>query len=173
MSLNYTNHSLVTDWYVSGNEIADVGIMAWRIEWMSCLHGKLTCAPTNQQHTMTHVGGDDATQEQINGNIAALNAFSGIPLNAISGFRAPYLNYTANVLRHLQSAQFTYDSSVSAVSPVTAPDTDAFWPYTLDYGLTNDCLNGIVGTCKGEPKIPGMWEIPMYTVHDSAGNPHL
>lgn len=147
VSLNYTNHSLVTDWYVSGNEIAD--------------------------HTMTHVGGDDATQEQINGNIAALNAFSGIPLNAISGFRAPYLNYTANVLRHLQSAQFTYDSSVSAVSPVTAPDTDAFWPYTLDYGLTNDCLNGIAGTCKGEPKIPGMWEIPMYTVHDSAGNPHL
>ena len=28
VSLNYTNHSLVTDWYVSGNEIADVGVLA-------------------------------------------------------------------------------------------------------------------------------------------------
>lgn len=26
VSLNFTNHSLVTDWYVAGNEIADVSL---------------------------------------------------------------------------------------------------------------------------------------------------
>lgn len=172
VSLNYTNYvcrvticslrlygaelpsvlqSLVTDWYVAGNEIAD--------------------------HTMTHVG--DAPQDEINGNLAALNAFAGIPLSSITGFRAPYLNYTASTLQHLQSAKFDYDSSASAATPVTDPDTDAFWPYTLDNGLANDCLKdgedgeAALGICKGEPKIPGMWEIPMYAVFDEAGGPHL
>jgi hypothetical protein len=34
---------------------------------------------------------------QINGNLLALNSLSGIPLDDIRGFRAPYLNYTASV----------------------------------------------------------------------------
>lgn len=108
---------------------------------------------------MTHVG--DASQEEINGNIAALNAFSGIPLSDIIGFRSPYLNYSATTFQRLRNAQFTYDSSVSAASKVSDPNTDAFWPYTLDNGLANDCLSGAAGVCKGEPKIPGLWEIPM------------
>lgn len=120
---------------------------------------------------MTHVG--DASQEEINGNLAALNAFSGIPLNSIMGFRAPYLNYSVNTLRHLSSAQFTYDSSVSAATAVTDPSTDAWWPYTLDNGLANDCLNGVPGICQGQPVIPGMWEIPMYATFDTDGRPHL
>ncbi|WAR54500.1 hypothetical protein PtB15_18B244 [Puccinia triticina] len=66
VSLNYTNYSMVTDWYVAGNEIAD--------------------------HTMTHVG--SAPVNEIDGKIIALNSLSGIPISAIQGFRAPYLNYT-------------------------------------------------------------------------------
>ena len=120
---------------------------------------------------MTHVG--DASQEQINGNLAALNAFSGIPLNSITGFRAPYLIYSVNTLRHLSSAQFSYDSSATSATPVTDPNTDAYWPYTLDNGLANDCLNGVEGICKGQPVIPGMWEIPMYSTFDTNGRPHL
>jgi hypothetical protein len=108
---------------------------------------------------MTHVG--DASQEEINGNIAALNAFSGIPFSDIIGFRSPYLNYSANTFTRLRHSQFTYDSSVSAATKVTDQHTDAFWPYTLDFGLANDCLMNVEGVCKGEPKIPGLWEIPM------------
>jgi hypothetical protein len=108
---------------------------------------------------MTHMG--DATQEEINGNLAALNAFSGIPLSEIAGFRSPYLNYSSSTFTKLKNAQFTYDSSVSAATKANDPMTDAYWPYTLDNGLANDCLNGVDGICKGEPKIPGMWEIPM------------
>ncbi|KAH7911595.1 hypothetical protein BJ138DRAFT_1150251 [Hygrophoropsis aurantiaca] len=145
-SLNYTNYTLVTDWYVAGNEIAD--------------------------HTMTHVGTPPASE--INGNLIALNALAGIPLDAIKGFRAPFLNYSVDTFNLLAAADFTYDSSSSASIPVTDPGTDAFWPYTLDNGLANDCLN-VPGICKGQPKIPGFWEIPMYAFFDNLGvnGPHL
>ncbi|KAG2069469.1 hypothetical protein BDR04DRAFT_1101568 [Suillus decipiens] len=145
-SLNYTNYTLVTDWYVAGNEIAD--------------------------HTMTHVGTPPA--DEINGNIIALNALAGIPLDAIQGFRAPYLNYTAQTLQLLADVDFTYDSSSASSIPVTDPGTDAYWPYTLDNGLANDCLT-VEGICKGLPKIPGLWEIPMYAFFDDLGvdGPHL
>ncbi|KIY51975.1 hypothetical protein FISHEDRAFT_63969 [Fistulina hepatica ATCC 64428] len=145
-SLNYTNYTLVTDWYVAGNEIAD--------------------------HTMTHVASPDA--EQINGNLIALNTLAGIPYSAINGFRAPFLNYTVQTLQILNQSRFTYDSSAASSIPVTDPDTDAYWPYTLDYGMANGCLV-VEGICKGEPKLPGLWEIPMYAFFDKRGvaGPHL
>lgn len=74
------------------------------------------------------------------------------------------MNYTAQTLRDLGTQKFTYDSSATSGVPVTDPNTDAFWPYTLDNGLANDCMvDGLTGVCRGEPKIPGLWEIPMYT----------
>ncbi|KAK2462850.1 hypothetical protein APHAL10511_005048 [Amanita phalloides] len=145
-SLNYTNYTLVTDWYVAGNEIAD--------------------------HTMTHVG--EPPSDEIDGNIIALNALAGIPFTAIQGFRTPYLAYTADTLTMLYNAEFTYDSSTAASIPVTDQNTDAFWPYTLDYGLANNCL-AVPNTCKGQPKLPGFWEVPMYAFFDERGvnGPHL
>ena len=114
---------------------------------------------------MTHVG--TPPPDEINGNLIALNALAGIPLNAIKGFRAPFLNFSADTLKILKASEFTYDSSTVASIPVTDPGTDAFWPYTLDYGLANNCLSP--GLCKGEPKLPGFWEIPMYALFDTAG----
>ncbi|KAF7369447.1 Carbohydrate esterase family 4 [Mycena venus] len=145
-SLSNTNYSLVTDWYVAGNEIAD--------------------------HTMTHVG--DPPQDEINGNLAALNTLGGIPLTSITGFRAPFLNYSVAMLKRLVSAEFTYDSSATSSIPVTDPGTDAYWPYTLDHGMANDCLE-VEGSCKGQPVLPGFWEIPMYAFFDKLGvaGPHL
>ena len=142
VSTNFTNYSMVTDWFVAGNEIAD--------------------------HTMTHVGSPPS--EEINGNLLALNAFSGIPLSAITGFRAPFLNYTAETLKLLHEASFVYDTSSTSSVPVDDPNTDAFWPYTLDNGLANDCLRlDNAGLCRGEPKLPGFWEVPMYSFFDDRG----
>jgi len=115
---------------------------------------------------MTHVG--TPPNEEIDGNIIALNALAGVPMSAISGFRAPYLNYTADTLKHLAAVGFTYDSSATASIPVNESYTDAFWPYTLDNGMANDCLNG-GGLCKGQPKLPGFWEVPMYALFDNRG----
>ncbi|KAF7340989.1 hypothetical protein MSAN_02084300 [Mycena sanguinolenta] len=93
-SLNFTNYTLVTDWFVAGNEIAD--------------------------HTMTHVGTPPA--DEINGNLIALNALAGIPLKSIIGFRAPFLNFSVDTLKMLAAAGFTYDSSAPAAIPGLAND---------------------------------------------------
>lgn len=145
-SLNYTNYTLVTDWFVAGNEIAD--------------------------HTMSHVG--SPPDAEIDGNLIVLNSLAGIPMADIRGFRAPFLNYTVDNLKHLAATGFTYDSSASASIPVTDSGTDAFWPYTLDYGLANDCL-ALSNACKGQPQLPGFWEVPMYAFFDDRGvaGPHL
>ncbi|CAO1635926.1 unnamed protein product [Parajaminaea phylloscopi] len=145
-SLSYTNYSMVTEWYVAGNEIAD--------------------------HTMTHVG--SPPQEEISGNLVALNALAGIPYKEIQGFRAPFLNYTRETLETLAKMNFTYDSSASSGVRTTDSNTDAFWPYTLDYGMANDCT-AVSNICAGEPKLPGFWEIPMYSTFDvkSANGAHL
>ncbi|CAK5266052.1 unnamed protein product [Mycena citricolor] len=139
-SLNYTNYTLVTDWYVAGNEIAD--------------------------HTITHVGAPP--ENEVAGNLIALNALAGIPLKDIIGFRAPFLNYTVDTLKMLHTLGFTYDSSAASAIPVTAQGTDAYWPYTLDNGMANDCLQ-VEGQCKGQPVLPGFWEVPMYATFDERG----
>lgn len=40
--------------------------------------------------------------------------------------------------------------------------------------MANNCLASD-GVCKGEPKLPGFWEIPMYAFFDNLGvnGPHL
>jgi len=121
---------------------------------------------------MTHAGKPNTSE--IVGNLLALNALAGIPLQSITGFRAPYLDFTVDTFKNLYAAQFTYDSSTVASIPVTDPGTDAFWPYTLDNGLANNCLS-VPNICKGEPKLPGFWELPMYAFFDSRGaiGPHL
>ncbi|GAA5932124.1 hypothetical protein JCM10213_006761 [Rhodosporidiobolus nylandii] len=136
-SLSYTNYSMVTDWYVAGNEIAD--------------------------HTMTHAGTPNASE--IYGNLRALNAFSGIPVSDIEGFRAPLLSWNRGTLELLQNASFTYDSSMTSASLANASGTDAYWPYTLDNGVANNCLEQ-TDICKGQLKLPGLWEIPMYSTFE-------
>lgn len=94
-----------------------------------------------------------------------LNAYGGIPNQKLQGFRAPFLNYTKDTLNILSQQGFLYDSSSSAVTD------DAYWPYTLDNGMANDCWTGICAA--GQVKLPGLWEIPMYSVLDNASVPQL
>lgn len=152
------------DWYVAGNEIADHTYAALLL--------LLLTLKMREMNRMTHVA--DAPQNEIDGNLIALNALAGIPLKDIIGFRAPFLNYSVDTLKRLAASGFTYDSSAPAASPADSPDTDAFWPYTLDNGMANDCLR-IDNVCKGQPVLPGFWEIPMYAFFDELGavGPHL
>ncbi|CAO3610741.1 unnamed protein product [Cunninghamella echinulata] len=137
VSSQYTDFSLVQQWYAQGNEIAD--------------------------HTFSHVGSPSA--QEIAGVKAMLSAYGGVPSKKIQGFRAPFLNYTAETLKHLSEQQFLYDSSASSSS-----DSDLFWPYTLDHGMANDCWTGV---CDPNLKLPGLWEVPMYAVMNNASVPQL
>lgn len=94
-----------------------------------------------------------------------LNTYGGIPTSKIQGFRAPFLNYTKDTLSNIAQQSFLYDSSASAVTD------DVYWPYTLDNGMANDCWTGICAA--GQVKLPGLWEIPMYSVLDKSNVPQL
>ncbi|CAO0792150.1 unnamed protein product [Mucor circinelloides] len=113
-------------------------------------------------HTFTHVG--SPSSQEIAAARAMLNQYGGVPLGKIKGFRAPFLNYTQDTLREIAAQGFQYDTSSSGVVD------DCYWPYTLDYGLANDCWNNV---CGSELKLPGVWEIPMYAVQDNAGTAQL
>ncbi|KAG1170131.1 hypothetical protein G6F70_006095 [Rhizopus microsporus] len=113
-------------------------------------------------HTFTHVGSPSA--QEIAAARAMLNQYGGVPLGKIKGFRAPFLNYTTDTLREIAKQGFKYDTSVTAVVD------DCYWPYTLDYGLANDCWNNV---CGSQLKLPGVWEIPMYAVVDNKNIPQL
>ncbi|KAI8343611.1 hypothetical protein BC941DRAFT_465778 [Chlamydoabsidia padenii] len=86
ISMQYTDFSLVQQWYAHGHEVAD--------------------------HTFSHVGSPSG--EEISSAKAMLHQYGGIPLNKIQGFRAPFLNYTTDTLKQLSQQQFSYDSSSSA-----------------------------------------------------------
>ena len=51
---------------------------------------------------MTHVG--TPPKDEVAGNLIALNELAGIPLSSIIGFRAPFLNFTADTLKLLADA---------------------------------------------------------------------
>ncbi|CAJ0906172.1 93_t:CDS:2, partial [Entrophospora sp. SA101] len=137
VSLNYTDYSLVTQWYAKGHEVAD--------------------------HTMTHAAGLPRPLDEIVGNKKALNAFAGIPLGKISGFRVPFLEINPNLYQILADQKFVYDTSATSIG------TDDSWPYTLDNGLYSGCYKGFCD----QVKHPGLFEVPMAAILDDKNTPHL
>ncbi|RIA97714.1 hypothetical protein C1645_751818 [Glomus cerebriforme] len=135
VSIQYTDFSLVTQWYAAGNEVAD--------------------------HTMTHP--QDPFDDEIIGNKQSLNAFAGIPNGKIAGWRSPFLNWQPKTFDIIAQQGFLYDSSTTAL------EDDATWPYTMDYGLYNDCWKGFCN----QTIHPGLFEIPMAAILDDQGSPHL
>ncbi|KAI7858219.1 hypothetical protein BDC45DRAFT_457887 [Circinella umbellata] len=88
-SIQYTDFSLVQQWYSHGHEIAD--------------------------HTFNHIG--DPSEDEITSCRTALNTYGGIPNNKIQGFRAPFLNFTSQTLDILKKQNFMYDSSSASATP--------------------------------------------------------
>ncbi|KAI8068285.1 hypothetical protein BC940DRAFT_299610 [Gongronella butleri] len=86
VSMQYTDFSLVQEWYADGNEVAD--------------------------HTFSHVG--NPSGDEIAAAKSMLQTYGGIPANKIAGFRAPFLNYSQETFKLLGQQQFSYDSSASA-----------------------------------------------------------
>jgi peptidoglycan/xylan/chitin deacetylase (PgdA/CDA1 family) len=76
---------------------------------------------------MDHVA--NPRYDEIRGTVDAIAAFSQVPAAAMTGFRAPYLQFDVQSLRDAQRANLTYECS-NPVSPRIAP-----WPFTYDSGF--------------------------------------
>lgn len=89
---------------------------------------------------MTHTTGTNTDLQtwraEIVGCRKALSDLAGIPVDEITGFRVPYLEYNYNSLRILHEQGITYDSSmVEWPGGMSEGPTLMTWPYTLDNGI--------------------------------------
>lgn len=78
--------------------------------------------------------------------------FAGVGLDAVKGFRAPFLAIAENLYKTLHLNNFTYDLSWPTGQYYNPP----MYPYTLDYKSTQDCN---VGKCPVN-SYPGLWVVP-------------
>ena len=61
------------------------------------------------------------TNREIQAAADMLNSYAGVPHGMLKGFRAPFLNYTADTLKEIAAQGFLYDTSATAVVD------DCFW----------------------------------------------
>lgn len=135
VSTDYTDYFMVTQWYAQGHEVA--------------------------VHTMSHVF---PTALEVTGCRAALHSFGGLPFRKITGFRHPFLDYSAASMSLLYDLGYAYESSIPSDGDVR------HWPYTLDSGVAHGC-DGAVNLCTAGVSLPGMWEIPMHPIRSTANPP--
>lgn len=145
VSIAYTSADLVKQLHKDGNEIAT--------------------------HTFSHVGNPDI--HEIESARSWIHNNTHIPLDQISGFRAPELLSNQDTRKSLHDLGFKYDCSItesSAGGSLTSPAGDTrLWPYTMDYGIPQTCTGG--AKCDDTERYPGLWEIPMWTLEDDTGRP--
>lgn len=138
---NYTDYFLVETAYSRGYEISDHTV-------------------THQEPT-TYWENADYTEwkNEIDGQKEILHRFANVPYDKIVGFRAPYLMFTENMFKALNTSKFgkfTYD--LSWPSNIIFDGKGPIYPYTLDYLSSQNCPS------EEEPcpklSYQGLWEVP-------------
>ncbi|TPX47218.1 hypothetical protein SeLEV6574_g02769 [Synchytrium endobioticum] len=96
VSTQYTDFSLVQQFYAAGHEIA--------------------------VHTVHHYS--DPSSDEIESALTAISKWAGIPQSKIRGFRTPFLNYTTSTFQSLlANGHFLYDSSMPTGAVPVWPHT--------------------------------------------------
>ena len=123
-------------------------------------------------HTVhhTHLTGVPAARlgDELFGVRTFLNETCGIPLEAMVGYRAPFLETDDVVRRALYAdGKIRYDSSYNAIYP-SKWSTDAanrLWPYT-EQNPAGPFKNATAGVSES---YPGMWSVPITVMQGASG----
>lgn len=124
-------------------------------------------------HTMHHNGevfaanlnSRELWDDEINGCTDDLLRQSGVPKEAITGFRTPFLSYSEATFLSMVDAGLYYDCSIehglgqysyTDSSGATQYACGEVWPYTMDDGP----MKGSYATI--QTKIPGFWQLPVH-----------
>lgn len=98
---------------------------------------------------------------EIHGQREILHQYGGVKMEDIRGMRAPFLQIGGNkMFEMLYDANFTYDSSMPVYE-----NNPPFWPYTLDYAQSHECM---IFPCPTK-SYPGLWEVGMVMWVDLRG----
>lgn len=168
-------------WFLTGNYIHSEGFVTAGSQTLSDVvnawKGLYNDGHEIANHTWSHPHGSgldiEGWKNEIRKTTEHLTASLGVPAANIKGFRTPYLEYTPATLNALKDLGFQYDCSIEFGfngwqplpgdsgnwNSMTNPETHKklFWPYTLDAGSPPG------NASKGNPTIPGFWEVPVYT----------
>lgn len=114
--------------------------------------------------------GYDGWLKEINDTKQMIHKYGKIPLEAIKGWRAPFLESGGDdMFQALQDCGFTYDCSISTYRYSNwyqiAGEHEvrhALFPYTMDFESDLQCS---VGTCPAQT-YPGFWVTPMTDLND-------
>jgi len=114
-------------------------------------------------HTMSHATSDSTSlgrwRQEIAGERRMLSALTGIPADAMVGFRAPFLLPNDNSFHVLAERQFLYDASLPEyVAGLSTSAAHMIWPYTLDHGVAQEVASSI----RPATNYPGLFEIPLW-----------
>ena len=121
-------------------------------------------------HTMAHESGDlpdrstERWRRELAGSRWKLAELSGVPIEDITGFRAPYLWHVPRMFAVLEEAGFLYDASVPEYLAAAPPGMSRtlgarMFPYTLDGEFPQAVI------APSEPPAgphPGLFEAPIY-----------
>jgi len=166
------------DYFIdAGGQTKEQVIAAWK--------GLYTDGHEIADHSWNHPHGAslslDAWKKQMADASSFLVTNTGVPSANIKGFRTPYLEYSVSTMDAVKAQGLLFDCSIEfgyngwvPVAPdsgywnsMTDPKTHMklFWPYTLDNGSPPG------HSALGNPKIAGLWEVPVYTYlkHDNSG----
>jgi peptidoglycan/xylan/chitin deacetylase (PgdA/CDA1 family) len=113
-------------------------------------------------HTIKHETGATTTlatwRSEIAGCRTTLSQKLGIPESTIVGFRTPYLAFNDATFTAVSQEKFLYECTMTQMQDYNK--SQFFWPYTLNDGFPDKVISGWTG----KTKIPGLWEMPVYTV---------
>ena len=177
----YDGLPIRSTWFLTGNYIHSEGFINAGNQTLSDLisswKGLYNDGHEIANHTWSHPHGSgldlEAWKNEVRKTTDHLASTLGISADKIKGFRTPYLEYTPTTLSALKDLGFQYDASIefgfNGWQPLpgdsgnwngmTNPETHKklFWPYTLDAGSPPG------NASKGNPTIPGLWEVPVNT----------
>lgn len=128
-------------------------------------------------HTLSHeLMGQDYpnTEEEIVGQREWLINECGIPEEDVVGHRSPYLANNPKHREALQKGGFLYDSTINEHWPdsrlpgsepnsVSPNGKSRVWPYTMDYGIPQNC-KWTGNLCNDDEKYKGLWEVPVWNI---------
>jgi hypothetical protein len=128
-------------------------------------------------HSITHQVMDSKfpdTEEEIVGLRQWIIDECGIPAEDVVGWRSPYLVNNPKHRQSLVKGGYSYDSTINEHWPdqrlpnsepntVSPNGASRLWPYTMDYGIPQDCA-WTGGQCLPDEKYPGLWEIPVWNI---------
>lgn len=170
-AVNDLNHDLYNELFNTGranpNGCPILGTFYVSHEWTD--YGQVQTLYSNgheiASHSITHSYGEKFSKNQwfreIHGQREILHLYGGVKMEDIRGMRAPFLQIGGNkMFEMLFDANFTYDSSMPVYE-----NNPPFWPYTLDYALSHECM---IFPCPTK-SFPGLWEVGMIMWLDLRG----